>query len=167
MKILEEIKKEHDEIKDYFLQMENEPDKAPEIFDELATFVLTHHETEEEVVFSKLSRKKDTKELKNNLIAEHQSVRVSAQAVLSTDPESDDWEARCHVFQDILTHHTEEEESELFKTLREELEEPELDALQAEFEKKFEELKPDLNKKVTDRKVMKEEDYSLFEGKAK
>ena len=76
MKIQDEIKKEHDEIRNYMLQMDNEEEKAPEIFQDLVTFVLAHHESEEQVVFDALSNKKDVKEVKNNLKAEH-AVRIA------------------------------------------------------------------------------------------
>lgn len=159
MKIIEEIKKEHDQIRDYFLQMENHEEKAPEIFKELATFVLSHHEAEEHTVFKALSNKKDVKEIKNNLKAEHAALRRSIQVVLDTPEDDVMWEPNVHVFKDLLSHHVEEEEKELFKALREEKEEKELADLVKAFEAYFSETEPIMQEKVKEKLVVLKEDY--------
>lgn len=158
MKLIEEIKKEHDQVKDLFLAMENEEEKAPSIFKELAVMLLCHHEAEEHVVFEELSRKKDTLELKKNLIAEHEALRGAIQAVLSTPEEDKMWEARVHVLKDLCSHHMEEEEGEGFKIFREEFEEKEQNKLTAEFEKYYKSIESDMKKKVADKYVQGEED---------
>lgn len=158
MKILEEIKKEHDEVREYFLQMENDEEKAPEIFKELATFVLCHHDSEEKVVFSELSRKKDVQKTKNHLIAEHDSVRRTIQIILDTPDDDKMWEPHVHVLKDILAHHVDEEEEELFEILRDEKDEKELTALYKAFEDHFAKVKPDMKKNVEDKKVYHKED---------
>lgn len=158
MKILEEIKKEHDEIRQYFLQMKNDEEKAPEIFKELATFVLSHHESEEHVVFKALSNKKKVKETKNNLKAEHAGIRRTMQIILDTPEDDDMWKAHNHLLKDLLTHHVEEEEGELFEIVREELDEKAQDALYKEFEAYFEEIKPEAQAKVENGYIIEEED---------
>ncbi len=158
MKLLEEIKKEHDLIRDYFLQMENNEDKAPEIYQDLAVFVLTHHEAEETVVFKELSRKKDVKEAKNELMAEHAAVRRTMQILLDTPPDDPMWMAHLHVLKDLLYHHVEEEENELFQILREEKDETELSALQKEFLDYFRQAEPKSKKQVAAGDISKPED---------
>lgn len=158
MKILEEIKQEHDEIREYFLQMENNEEEAPEIFREFATFILTHHEAEEHTVFTELSRKKDVVEVKNNLLAEHAAIRRAIQIVLDTPEEDKMWKAHVHLTKDVVLHHAEEEEHELFDILRDEKEEEELNKLYEVFEAYFEKVKPDMKKKVEEKLVIRPED---------
>ena len=158
MKLLEEIKNEHDQIRDYFLQMENNEEKAPEIFKELATFVLSHHDSEEKVVFPELSRKKDVVKTKNHLLAEHASVRRTIQIILDTPDDDKMWEPHVHVLKDLLAHHVEEEEEELFEVLREEKDEAELKELYKTFEDHIEKVKPTMKQNVADAKIYHKED---------
>lgn len=158
MKILEEIKKEHYEVENYFLLMENDEEKAPEIFKEMAIFLLSHHESEEAVVFPELSRKKEVAELKKNIIAEHDEIRRCVQLVLETPDADKMWAPRCHVLKDLVLHHMEEEEGEVFKTMREELSEKELDSMYTAFEKHFKDVKNDVTKRVNDSYVLHKDD---------
>lgn len=158
MKILEEIKKEHDQIREYFLQMENKEEEAPQIFKELAVFVMAHHDSEENTVFSELSRKKDVQETKHNLLAEHAAVRRTMQIILDTPDDDKMWKSHVHVAKDLLTMHLEEEEHELFEILRDEKEEAELDALYKVFTDHFKSVEPDMKKKVQDKLIIHPED---------
>lgn len=165
MKIIEEIKQEHDEIREYFMKMENNEEQAPEIFKELATYVLTHHEAEEETVFSELSNKKEVKEAKNALKAEHAAGRRTIQVILDTPDDDPMWEAHVHVLKDILLHHVQEEEEKLFKHLREEKDEKEMEELYTAFENYFKEKKPEIEKKVGDKMIAKPQDHIPQEKK--
>lgn len=167
MKILEEIKNEHDQVREFFLQMENDEEKAPEIFKELATFVLAHHDSEEKTVFTELSKKKDVQKTKNHLIAEHASIRRAIQIILDTPDDDKMWEPNVHVAKDIIAHHVDEEEEELFEILRKEKSEKELAEIYKAFEAHFNKVKPDMKKNVKDKKVYHPEDCIPKPEKAK
>ena len=157
MKILEEIKKEHDEVRDLMLQVENDEEKAGEIFSEMAVTILAHHEAEEEVVFEKLPDEKEAQDLKMELISEHDSLRRAIQAVLDTDPDDDYWMPRYKVMKEIFWHHIQEEEGELFEKLRDALSDKQLDKLYEPFESTEEEKKEEMKKKVDSKMVLKPE----------
>ena len=155
--ILEEIKKEHDEVRDMMLQLENEEDKAEEIFSEMAVTILAHHEAEEEVVFEKLPDEKEAQDLKMELISEHDSLRRAIQAVLDTDPDDDYWMPRYKVMKEIFWHHIQEEEGELFEKLRDALSDKQLEKLYEPFESAEEKKKEEMKKKVESKMVLKPE----------
>ena len=157
MKILEEIKKEHDEVRDLMLQLENEEKKAEKIFGEIAVTILAHHEAEEEVVFEKLPDEKEAQDLKMELISEHDSLRRSIQAVLDTDPDDDYWMPRYKVMKEIFWHHIQEEEGELFEKLRDALSDKQLEKLYEPFESTEEKKKEEMKKKVDSKMVLKPE----------
>ena len=157
MKILEEIKKEHDEVRDMMLQLENNEEKAAEIFNEMAVTILAHHEAEEHVVFVKLPDKKEAQDLKMELISEHDSLRKAIQAVLDTNPDEDYWMPRYKVMKEIFWHHIQEEENELFEKLREALSDKELEKLYEPFESTEDEKKKEMKKKVDSKMVLKPE----------
>ena len=157
MKILEEIKKEHDEVRDLMLQVENDEEKAGEIFSEMAVTILAHHEAEEEVVFEKLPDEKEAQDLKMELISEHDSLRRAIQAVLDTDPDDDYWMPRYKVMKEIFWHHIQEEEGELFEKLRDALSDKQLEKLYEPFESTEEKKKEEMKKKVESKMVLKPE----------
>lgn len=162
MKIVEEIKKEHDEIRDHILQIENNEEKAAELFKELTVFTLAHHESEEHVVFPVLSRKKDVKETKDSLIAEHAAARRTMQYLLALPGDDKMWTAHFHVVKDLIYHHVEEEENELFEILREEMNEKEMEELYKKFEEYFEKTEPEMRKKVESGNILKQEDELML-----
>ena len=157
MKILEEIKKEHDEVRDLMLQLENDEEQAAEIFSEMAATILAHHEAEEEVVFEKLPDEKEAQDLKMELISEHDSLRRAIQAVLDTDPDDDYWMPRYKVMKEIFWHHIQEEEGELFEKLRDALSDKQLEKLYEPFESTEEKKKEEMKKKVDSKMVLKPE----------
>lgn len=162
MKIVEEIKKEHDEIRDHILKIENNEEQAAELFKELAVFTLSHHESEEHVVFPELSRKKDVKETKQNLMAEHAAARRTMQFLLALPADDEMWESHFHVVKDLIYHHVEEEENELFEILRDEKDEKEMEELYTRFEEYFEQAEPEMRKKVESGNILKPEDELIL-----
>ncbi len=157
MKVLEEIKKEHDEVRDLILQIENHEEQAEELFKEMVLAVLGHHDAEEQVVFEKLPEEKDAQELKLELIAEHASLRRGMQVVLDTEPEDENWKARFKVVKEVFNHHIHEEEKELFEKLRGEYEESELEAMYEAFETAEEEAKKEVEMMLEENMILRSE----------
>lgn len=139
------------------LQLENDEEKAGEIFSEMAVTILAHHEAEEEVVFEKLPDEKEAQDLKMELISEHDFLRRAIQAVLDTDPDDDYWMPRYKVMKEIFWHHIQEEEGELFEKLRDALSDKQLEKLYDPFESTEEKKKEEMKKKVESKMVLKPE----------
>ncbi|HSK67807.1 MAG TPA: hemerythrin domain-containing protein [Candidatus Limnocylindria bacterium] len=159
MRILEEIKRDHDKVRELFLQIDNKEDMGPEIFRTLCAVVLAHHEAEERTVFPQLDRDEDAKELRLELIAEHDMLRRGLQVVLDTDHKDDNWKARVMVCKEMLNHHVEEEEKELFEKLRSKLSENQLNRLYDSFKQVEDEERQHAERQAKEGMVLKPQDH--------
>lgn len=133
MKLLEQIKHEHDQVRDIILSIENNEEQKRELFEQMVVAVLAHHEAEEEVAFDALPEDEQAQELREELIAEHDCLRRQFQVILDCE-DDDKWMANFKVAKEIFTHHINEEEKELFAKLRDEYDEEALEDLYEEFE---------------------------------
>ena len=159
MKILDEIKRDHDQVRELFLQIENKEKEGPEIFKTLVITVLAHHEAEEKTVFGQLPADEESQDLKLELIAEHDSLRRGMQVVLDTDPEDNNWKARLSVCKEMFSHHIQEEEKQLFEKLRKELTQAKLNKLYDSFASAEEKAKEAAEEMVTQGMILRPEDY--------
>lgn len=149
MDVLEEIKKEHKEFKTLIKQIESsDGDSKKELFKELYAKVKGHHEAEEHVVFPDVKEKSDDegKDIVLEMIEEHHlgTHQLSILERISVDNET--WNAKFSVLKEVLTHHMEEEEKDLFDQAKKVLSKEELKEKYQPFEdaqEKYEEEQKD------------------------
>ncbi len=144
MNVLEEIKKEHEEFKSLITEIENsDGETKKELFKDLYARVKGHHEAEEHVVFPDVKEKSDDqgKEIVREMIEEHSLGAYQFSVLQRTSVDNETWDAKFSVLKEVLTHHMDEEENELFKQAREVLSEEELQEKYNPFEKTEEKYK--------------------------
>ncbi len=144
MNVLEEIKKEHEEFKSLITEIENsDGETKKELFKDLYARVKGHHEAEEHVVFPDVKEKSDDqgKEIVREMIEEHSLGAYQFSVLQRTSVDTETWDAKFSVLKEVLTHHMDEEENELFKQAREVLSEEELQEKYNPFEKTEEKYK--------------------------
>lgn len=137
MNVLEEIKKEHGEFKDLIKKIENsDGDSKKEIFEELYAKVKGHHEAEEHVVFPDVKEKSDDKgkDIVLEMIEEHSLGAYQFSVLQKTFVDNETWDAKFSVLKEILTHHMDEEEKDLFKQAKKVLGKEELQEKYQPFE---------------------------------
>ena len=138
MNVLEEIKKEHEEFKSLIAQIENsDGKKKKELFEDLYAKIKGHHEAEEHVVFPDVKEKSSDKgkEIVMEMIEEHSLGAYQFSVIQKTSIDNETWDAKFSVLKEVLTHHMDEEEKELFKQARKVLTEAELQEKYEPFEK--------------------------------
>ncbi len=138
MNVLEEIKKEHEEFKSLIAQIENsDGKKKKELFEDLYAKIKGHHEAEEHVVFPDVKEKSsdEGKEIVMEMIEEHSLGAYQFSVIQKTSIDNETWDAKFSVLKEVLTHHMDEEEKELFKQARKVLTEAELQEKYEPFEK--------------------------------
>lgn len=141
MDVLQEIKKEHEEFRDLIKQIEEASvSKKKSLFETLKTDVTAHHEAEEAVVFPDVKAKSDEegKDIVREMIEEHNLASYQMSLLSRTSVENETWDAKFSVLKEVLTHHLEEEEKELFKQAKKVLTKDELVQKYEPFEKKEE-----------------------------
>jgi hypothetical protein len=118
MKATELLKKQHREVKALFRSAKKaEPEDRREILDEIAT-KLAHHMNIEETIFypaiAELATKK-TEEMVPEAYEEHHVASLVLNEFPQLDPEDERFEAKMTVLDELIEHHVEEEEKEMFQ----------------------------------------------------
>ena len=147
MNVLEEIKKEHEEFKTLIKEIENsEGESKKKLFEDLYAKIKGHHEAEE--IDVKEKSEDEGKEVVREMIEEHSLGAYQFSVIQKTSIDNDTWDAKFSVLKEVLTHHMDEEEKELFKQAREVLSETELEEKYDPFEKTQEEYEEEQKNKL-------------------
>lgn len=142
--VLEEIKNEHEKFRDLIQKIENETGESKKsLFETLKMDVTAHHKAEEAVLFPDVKSKSDEegKDIVLEMIEEHNLGTYQMSLLDRTSVDNDTWDAKFSVLKEVLTHHMDEEEKELFKQAKKVLTQDELIAKYEPFEKKEESAK--------------------------
>ena len=129
MDVLKVIKQEHDEFKDLIKLIEEASGATKKShFETLKMDVTAHHKAEEKVVFPDVKSKSDEegKEIVLEMIAEHKLGAHQMNLLDKTAVDHETWDAKFAVLKEVLNHHMDEEEKELFKQAKKVLTKEEL-----------------------------------------
>ena len=151
MNILEEIKKEHGEFRSLMTQIESSEDKQKkQLFEEFYAKLVGHHEAEEHVLFNdvKANSDQDGKNIVMEMIEEHSLVDYQLSVVQKTSIGNETWNAKFNVLKEIITHHLDEEEKELFKQAKKALDKATLQEKYEPFEATMEKYQKEQEKKL-------------------
>ena len=149
--VLEEIKKEHEDFKNLITQIENsDGERKKELFKDLYAKIKGHHEAEEHIVFPDIKTKSenDGKETVMEMIEEHSLGAYQFSVIQKTSIDNETWDAKFSVLKEVLTHHMDEEEKELFKQARKVLTKTELEEKYDPFEKTQEKYEKEQKNKL-------------------
>jgi hemerythrin superfamily protein len=137
---IELLKKQHEEAKTLFGQIDAAEDEGKaELFERLAD-ALAVHATIEEKHFYPATRNARTEELLQEAVEEHLAVKRLIADLLEMSPEDAQFDAKVAVLKEQVEHHVEEEEGELFPKVKKMLGEDELEDLGVVMEDMVEDL---------------------------
>ena len=138
MSILDLLKKDHGEVKDLFEQMCDTSGRAAkarqQLFEEMKTALMAHSHAEDTAFYQVLLPKTDEPNALREAKVEHQVVERLLMDAEKTEPSDENWLAKVTVLKELVEHHVEEEESEIFKAARKAFDKKELDAMGENFE---------------------------------
>ena len=143
MKATDLLKKQHKEVKALFKKVENTENarERRRLMTEIAT-ALEGHTTIEEEMFYPAVRGLETQKAEEMVLEafeEHHVVKLVLAELPQVDPEDERFEAKMTVLSELVEHHADEEEQEMFKTAQK-LGKDELEALGERMEERFEAL---------------------------
>jgi Hemerythrin HHE cation binding domain len=118
MKATDLLKKQHREVKALFRSAKKaEPGERRAIMDEIAEQLAHHMEIEEEMFYPAVREigTKKAEELVPEAYEEHHVVKLVLNELPNVDPEDERFEAKMTVLDELIQHHVDEEESEMFK----------------------------------------------------
>jgi hemerythrin-like domain-containing protein len=135
------LKEQHREVEDLFAAATKASGAEREqIFDELLTALVSHDAIEREIFYPECERALGDVEILGESLVEHGLVEFSLH-LCDEARKKDDFEHKLVVLKEVVEHHVEEEEKELFPKLKKELDKEDLEALGERLEKRFEAAK--------------------------
>ena len=144
MKATDLLKKQHKEVKALFKKVENTENgrERRRLMDEIAT-ALEGHTTIEEEIFYPAVRGLETQkaeEMVMEAFEEHHVVKLVLAELPQVDPEDERFEAKMTVLSELVEHHADEEEKEMFPEAKKQLSEDVRNELGTRMETRKEEL---------------------------
>jgi hemerythrin-like domain-containing protein len=135
------LEKQHAEVKDLFEQFEEAEDPAEkqELFEQIADDFAAHGEIEERIFYPAVYVG-PLKEKLREAVEEHLAAKRIVADLLELEPADEQFDAKMKVLQELIEHHVEEEEGELFPLVRQNFAREELEAVGEQMEQMFEQL---------------------------
>lgn len=150
MNALELLKDQHRQVEKLFTEIEKSEDgeQKQALFEELADNLAAHAAIEEDI-FYPMAYAKQTKDLLLEAVEEHLSIKRVLADLIELTPDDESFDAKIIVLREQVEHHVKEEEGELFRKVKKELDSEELEALGAEMEEQFDaEMADDPSSKI-------------------
>lgn len=118
MKATDLLKKQHRQVEKLFKQCENakQPRQRRELMDQIVNMLKMHTKIEEEIFYPAVRELGTTKaeEMIDEAFEEHHVVDLVLAELPEVDPEDERFEAKITVLSELVEHHVEEEEDEMF-----------------------------------------------------
>lgn len=120
MEIFKLLENDHAKVAGLFAKIEKTQDatQREKLFDELAMELTIHTTVEERIVYSRLYEEDEMHEDVAEAREEHRHVSMLLKDMAELSPDSEDWTAKCTVLKEMVEHHVEEEETEMFPKAR-------------------------------------------------
>ncbi|WAS89803.1 hemerythrin domain-containing protein [Nannocystis punicea] len=113
------LKREHEEVGELLHRLKEAKGRAAEdLFNQVRLKLVPHSRGEEAVVYPRLQGEKTTAEKISVSFEEHRQVDVLLEELGGMSPRDEEWTAKVHVLVDMVGHHVDEEEGELFPLAR-------------------------------------------------
>lgn len=127
------LKDDHDKVRDLFEQLMDTTERATKtrkkLIDEIAKEIKIHTTIEEEIfypAFRDAIEEKEKKKMFHEALEEHHVVDLVLPEVRDADPSTVKFAAKAKVLKELVEHHADEEEKEMFKAARKVLDKEQL-----------------------------------------
>jgi hemerythrin superfamily protein len=143
MKATDLLKKQHKEVKALFKKVEKTEDarQRRQLMEQISTALEAHTAIEKEMFYPAVKEleTKKAQEMVAEAFEEHHVVKLELADLPNVDPEDERFEAKMTVLSELVEHHADEEEEEMFK-LAKKIGDDELEELGERMHVRFEEL---------------------------
>lgn len=147
-KFFELLKKDHDKVDNILQQLKGTTQKQhikrESLLAKLQEEWVPHMRGEEKLFFPLLKEHLQSRDKSMEAVEEHHVAELVFSEITSLSQDDEKWGAKLSVMQELIEHHVEEEEGEIFELAREVLDEKQM----GEIIKAFEKEKEDTKKKV-------------------
>ncbi len=136
MTFMDILKQDHDQTKDVFERIEEdeEGENREELFTSLRSALEQHMELEEKFFYPILEQNEDTNDKALESLEEHHVAKMVLKEFDSMDLQDDRWMAKFKVLQEVVNHHIQEEEKNIFKMVKKTLEPDQIKEITAQIQ---------------------------------
>lgn len=129
MDIVQALLDHHEELRDLFEKTK----KDSRHFDQLKKSLEVHHTNEEKYFLDIAKKKSDLKDESLESIEEHHAIVLLLEDLKNFPKRDERWKVKLNVLKELVDHHLEEEEEELFPKATKDLKKEELERLGEEY----------------------------------
>jgi hemerythrin superfamily protein len=120
---VELLTQQHREVEEMFERFEKMTDRAKvskkKLADEICNALIMHTTIEEEIFYpATREASEDTEDMVDEAVVEHASAKDLIAQIMEMDPDDDLYDAKVKVLSEMIEHHVEEEEQEMFPKTR-------------------------------------------------
>ena len=120
---IELLTQQHREVKEMFDRFENMTDRAKvskkKLADEICNALIMHTTIEEEIYYpATREASEETEDMVDEAVVEHASAKDLIAQIMEMDPGDDLYDAKVKVLGEMIDHHVQEEEEEMFPKTR-------------------------------------------------
>jgi hemerythrin superfamily protein len=137
MIIYDELKNDHDAVKEMMTRIEEMSSRAStskvKLFEEMKTALTAHVRAEEKVFYDAIKREKTAHDAALEGYEEHHLADLLMREISRLAPSDEKWKAKFTVLKENVEHHVEEEEGEIWAKAREILDEAKAQELSEAF----------------------------------
>lgn len=138
MTVFEVLKQDHEKARYLFDKIEKSGRKdtaaLQKLFSQLQEELEVHMEGEERFLYTALEKREESRELVLESYEEHQVAKTLLGTFTSLAVDDERWGAKVTVLHEILEHHMQEEEQELFKTAKKVLAKGQIEEITLQFQ---------------------------------
>jgi hemerythrin superfamily protein len=141
------LQREHEEVGELFHQLEEAKGLvALQLFAKLKLKLVPHARAEEAIVYPRLQKADATAEQVLESLEEHKQVDALIAELDASSPRDERWAAKMKVLADMVGHHVDEEEGEMFPLARQVVSDREAEKLAEEYERERDSFVQDLQR---------------------
>jgi hypothetical protein len=116
------IKADHRKVEELFAKLDKTTERAAktreELYGKLRTEITVHSFAEERGIYPLLKQEEATEDIGFESVEEHGIVKFLLGKLDNTPYDSKEWSARITALKEVIEHHVEEEEDEMFKKMK-------------------------------------------------
>jgi hemerythrin superfamily protein len=144
MNAIELLKAQHREVEELFGKFEGTSEGAEKtrerLCQEIGDALAVHSEIEEKIFYPE-SKQDNTEQLLRESVEEHLAVKRELADIMKSDLDDPQFDAKMKVVKELVEHHVQEEENELFPLVAKSCSEEELDEMGTRMQEMAEELR--------------------------
>jgi len=138
MKATALLESQHRKVEALFKKLEGGRSDPGPVLEELANSLAAHMVIEQDIFYPAI--KEVDEDVVNEAYEEHAIAELALKRLLATDPKDEAFQARVTTLKELIEHHVEEEEQELFPEVDKTLDEELLSKLGKEMKARFDEV---------------------------